>query len=117
MNDLNERLFKFSADSILFLLKIKNLPEYAIIKYQLTKASTSSGANYEEAQAASSKQDFLNKVRIARREMRESNYWLRIINRIQIGDIKEGARLADESEELKRILGSIASKVGKEISE
>jgi len=49
--------------------------------------------------------------------MRESNYWLRIINRIRIGDIKEGARLADESEELKRILGSIASKVAKEISE
>jgi len=52
MNDLNERLFKFSVDRILFLLKIKNLPEYAIIKYQLTKASASCGANYEEAQVA-----------------------------------------------------------------
>jgi four helix bundle protein len=61
MKDLNERLFKFSVDAILFLIKIKNIPEYSIIKYQLTKASTSSGANYEEAQAASSKQDFLNK--------------------------------------------------------
>jgi four helix bundle protein len=117
MNDLNERLFKFSVDSILFLLKIKNIPEYSVIKYQLTKASTSSGSNYEEAQAVSSKQDFLNKIRIALREMRESNYWLRIINCIQIGNINESIRLADESEELKKILGSIASKIAKEIDE
>ncbi|MGE5846835.1 MAG: four helix bundle protein [Ignavibacteria bacterium] len=117
MNDLNERLFKFSVDAILFLIKIKNIPEYCIIKYQLTKASTSSGANYEEAQAASSKQDFLNKVRIALREMRESNYWLRVINCIKIGEITEGTRLENESEELKKILRSIASKVAKDIDE
>ncbi len=52
-----------------------------IIKYQLAKSSTSAGANYEESQAGSSKADFNNKVRIALREMRESNYWLRIIKK------------------------------------
>ncbi|HVO76337.1 MAG TPA: four helix bundle protein [Ignavibacteriaceae bacterium] len=117
MIDLNERLFKFSVDAILFLIKIKNIPEYSIIKYQLTKASTSSCANYEEAQAASSKADFLNKVRIALREMRESNYWMRVINCIRIGDFIEGIRLQNESEELKKILGSIASKVAKELGD
>jgi hypothetical protein len=49
--------------------------------------------------------------------MRESNYWLRIINCIQIGNINESIRLADESEELKKILGYIASKIAKEIDE
>lgn len=56
--------------------------ELNVIKYQLTKSATSIGANYEEAQAGSSKLDFTNKVRISLREMRESNYWLRILKGI-----------------------------------
>ena len=53
-NDLNDRLFNFAVNTILLLQKIKNMPEIKVIKYQLTKSSTSSGANYEESQAASS---------------------------------------------------------------
>ena len=72
--DLNDRLFDFGIDIIFFLRTIKNNHETGIIKYQLIKASTSSGANYEEAQGASSKADFINKVNISLKEMRESNY-------------------------------------------
>ncbi len=83
-----------------------------IIRYQLTKSSTSSGANYEEAQAGSSKADFSNKVRISLREMRESNYWHRIIKEIKPNnlDITESIWLINESSELKKILGSIVQK-------
>src|ERR1035437_1225772 len=56
-------------------------PENKTIRTQLSKSACSSGANYEEAQSGSSKADFTNKVRISLREMRESNYWLRIIQR------------------------------------
>jgi len=49
------------------------------LRYQLAKSSTSSGANYEEAQGAISRADFKNKVHISLKEMRESHYWLRII--------------------------------------
>jgi len=59
-NDLTERLLKFAINVILFLRKIKNTEEYLIIKRQLIKSSTSSGANYEEAQGGSSKADFTN---------------------------------------------------------
>ena len=81
----------------------------------MVKSSTSAGANYEESQAASSRADFLNKVKISLREMRESNFWLRIINEIEAGRKDENSRLISESAELKNILGAISSKVGKEL--
>lgn len=111
-NELNERLFNFSVRTINFLKQLPNTPEFKIIRYQLAKSSTSSGANYEEAQAGSSRADFSNKVRISLREMRESNYWLRILKatlpeeKINI----ELEWLIQESSELKKILGSIVSK-------
>jgi len=108
--DLCERLFKFAVDVIRFLWKIKNTTEISVMKYQLTKSATSSGANYEESQAASSNADFKNKVKISLREMRESNYWLRILKELKIGELHKCNYLVDESEQLKKILGSIASK-------
>ena len=108
--DLCERLFKFAVDVIRFLWKIKNTTEISVMKYQLTKSATSSGANYEESQAASSNADFKNKVKISLKEMRESNYWLRIFKELKIGEIQKCNYLVDESEQLKKILGSIASK-------
>ena len=111
-NDLNERLFIFAVRCLKFIRILPNSAEYKIIKYQLAKSSTSSGANYEESQAGSSKPDFNNKVRISLREMRESNYWLRIINEINDSSTvqNEIALLIKESNELKNILGSIVQK-------
>src|SRR5690606_17778973 len=106
-NDLLQRTFNFGVDCINFLRKLPNNQEYQVIKYQLIKCATSTGANYEESQAGSSKADFNNKVRIALREARESNYWLKVIDKL--GDIKseELDRLLKESNELKNILASI----------
>ena len=71
---LGDRLFRFAIDALTFLGSLPKNSEAQIIRYQLAKASSSSGANYEEAQAASSKADFSNKMKIVLREMRESNY-------------------------------------------
>ena len=109
--DLDERLFEFAVRTIKYLRTIKISQEISVIKYQLSKSSTSSGANYEEAQAASSKNDFTNKINISLREMRESNYWLRICDKLKIGNEGELGFLLSESEELKKILGSISKKV------
>lgn len=110
--DLNERLFKFAVRTIKFTRVLPDVIEYKVLKYQLVKSSTSSGANYEEAQAGSSKADFINKIRIALREMRESNYWLRIIAKIDEAKNtdEEQKYLIKESSELKNILGSIVQK-------
>ncbi len=109
-NNLEERLFNFAVRCIKFLRTMPSASEFNVIKYQLTRSATSSGANYEEAQAGSSKADFTNKVRIALREMRESNYWLRILKGIGNEDNPELNSLIQESKELKLILGSIVQK-------
>lgn len=101
-NDLCERLFRFTIDVINFLKEIKSTPEIAVLKYQLTKSASSSGANYEESQAAISRADFKNKVSISLKEMRESNYWLRIFNELKVGDKKAIEYLMKESVELKK---------------
>jgi four helix bundle protein len=110
MNDLEERLFNFSVKTLSLLKKIKFSDVNKVIINQLAKSSTSAGANYEEAQAGSSKADFINKVNIALKEMRESNYWYRIIKAINIAPKVEVDLLLKESEELKKILAAILIK-------
>ena len=110
MRDLSLRLFEFAVRVLKFLPGIEKTPESMVIRFQLSKSATSSGANYEESQAGSSKADFNNKVRIALKEMRESNYWLRILKSILNKKDIELEKLIIESEELKKILGKIASK-------
>ena len=110
--DLSERLLCFAADVIKFCRILENSIENRIIKHQLIKASTSVGANYEESQGASSRADFSNKVKISLKEIREANYWLKVIERINSRDDcrEELAGLLDESEQLKKILGAICQK-------
>lgn len=113
--NLSERLFNFAVRLLKFLKKLPRTPEMNVIRYQLAKCSTSSGANYEEAQAGSSKPDFNNKVRISLREIRESNYWLRVINATLAYNKLDNdlLPLIDESSQLKKILGSIVTKTNK----
>ena len=106
---LGKRLFDFAVRIIKFCRTLPRGKEYEIIKYQLVKSATSSGSNYEEAQGAISKPDFYNKIIISLKEMRESNYWLRIIKKIKDSE-SELNILINESLELKKILGSISSK-------
>lgn len=106
-NDLQKRLFEFAVNVLKFLPNLPRAPEFNVIRYQLAKSSTSSGANYEEAQAGSSRADFNNKVRISLREMRESNYWLRIIKEtLTKAKIDEELEyLINESGQLKKNIG------------
>ena len=109
-SDLENRLFDFAIRCIKYIRTLPDTTEYKVIKYQLSKSCTSAGANYEEAQAGSSKADFNNKIRISLREMRESNYWLRIVKGISVEVSEELNWLIKESTELKLILGSICQK-------
>jgi four helix bundle protein len=109
---LGKRLFDFATTVIEYCRKLPKGKEYDIIKTQLVKAATSAGANFEEAQGAISKPDFINKINISLKEMREANYWLRIISGIGKTET-ELSLLLKESEELKKILGSIYSKASK----
>ncbi len=106
---LLDRTFAFGVDTLNFLLKIPNNKVYAIIIYQLAKSSTSSGANYEEAQAAESKKDFTHKIGVVLKEVRESNYWYRVLDALlpNSNSNKELQRLLNESLELRKIFTTI----------
>ncbi len=109
--DLCERLLNFAVDVILYLRTVKNTIETMDMKRQLVKSSTSSGANYEESQGSPTSPDAKTKIGISLKEMRESNYFLRILNQLKIGDVKRSEYLVKESSELKLILASIINKL------
>jgi four helix bundle protein len=117
MNEnLNERLFTFALNVLKFLPNLPKTPEMNVVRYQLAKSSTSSGANFEEAQAGSSKPDFNNKVRISLKrnegiklsvDFVTETSWLRIIKASLNDDElnKYLISLIDESNQLKKIFG------------
>jgi four helix bundle protein len=112
MKDLRERLFNFAVDVIKFSRTLSKSKENDVIIHQLIKSVTSAPANYEESQAAVSGADFKYKVSLALKEMRETNFWLRILD--AIGNYSNELKsLVNESEELKKILGSICTKISK----
>jgi four helix bundle protein len=109
-NELQGRLFRFALNVIKMLRILKGAADLKVISNQLIKSVTSSGANYEEAQAAVSRTDFGYKISISLKEMRESNYWLRLLGELYKSN-SEIESLIKESSELKNILGSISVKV------
>jgi len=109
-NDWLKRTFNFGISCLKFLRKLESNPENNLIRFQLGKSCTSIEANYEESQAGSSKADFTNKVKIALREARETNYGLRILKELNDNNDKSLELLIKESQELKNILGAIVLK-------
>ena len=109
--DLEERTFQFAKAVRIF---VKTMPKtMANIEdaKQLVKASGSVGANYREANEALSKKDFLLRMKISRKEAKESAYWLRLIH--ETNDLKksdDAKSLMSEAIELKKILSSIIEK-------
>ncbi len=62
------------------------------------------GANYEEARAAESDSDFVHKLQLALKELRESNYWLRLLVRAEVFPAERLNPLVDESNQLRALL-------------
>ncbi len=108
--DLEERTAKFGEKIIEFAKKI---PQNTITKpliTQLVKAGTSVGANYCEADDASTKKDFVHKIGISKKESRETKHWLRMISKA-VEWMTNGAKtLSNEAQELNLIFASIINK-------
>ena len=110
--DLEERTFIFTRGVALWC---KSLPKDIInIEYikQVVRSSGSIGANYIEANESLSKKDFAMRIRIARKEAKETIYWLQLLLSLNLGAAHEaeGKRLLGEATELKKILSAILSK-------
>lgn len=107
--DLEARTRLFSKEIIKVLLKInKNIINESIIK-QLVRSATSVGANYCEANAASSKKDFKNKIYICRKEIQETKYWLELIAQTNKEEIENFRKLWKEAHELTLIFNRIGT--------
>lgn len=109
--DLEERTFQFTKNVALFCKKLPKTISTAEYNKQVIKASGSVGANYIEANEALSKKDFVYRIKVCRKESKESAYWLRIIketNSMKYED--EATVLFDEAIELKKIFSSIIEK-------
>ncbi|MBM4023828.1 MAG: four helix bundle protein [Planctomycetes bacterium] len=111
--DLEDRTFAFARDVRAFVKGLKRTIANVEDGRQIVKASGSVGANYIEANEALSKKDFLMRIRICRKESRESRYWLRLVDTCD--DQKQETRrqaLSQEATELMSIFGAIVRKNG-----
>jgi len=107
--DLEERTAKFGENVIKFC---KTIRETAITKSlinQLVRSGTSIGANYMEANGASSKKDFANKIFICKKETQETKHWLRMLAASTMDKGDEIRKLWRECQELTLIFQKIAS--------
>jgi len=109
--DLEERTFNFAKSIFYFIDTLPKTIVNSEITKQVIRSSGSVGANYIEANEALSKKDYAFRVKICRKEAKETLYWLKLMN-IKGEDVsKKQQTLIDEGTELMKIFGSIIEKV------
>jgi four helix bundle protein len=109
--DLEERTFEFALATRRFVKRLPKTIANTEDARQLLRSSGSVGANYIEANESLGKKDFAMHIRIARKEAKESRYWLRLIDAED--DVvleRERQELINEAVELRKILSAIESK-------
>lgn len=109
--DLEERSYEFARKVRAFLNKIPKTIQNIEDGKQLIRSSGSVGANYIEANDSLGKKDFLMRIKISRKEAKESRFWLRLLNvngNLEVE--KEQKDLIQEAKELMNIFASIMRK-------
>jgi len=109
--NLEERTAKFGENIMKFCKSIKDNTETKPVKNQLIKSGTSVGANYCEANNASSKRDFRNKIFISKKEAQETKFWLRMSAAVVPEKTDEARILWQEAHELTLIFQKICDSV------
>ena len=109
--DLEDRTLEFAKRVRVFVKQLKKTIANTEDAKQLVNASGSVGANYIEANEALSKKDFVMRIKICRKEAKESRYWLRLIDSDDQSELeRERITLENEARELTHIFGSIVTK-------
>lgn len=106
-NVILEKTYNFSIRIVkLYKYMVSNQNEFTLSK-QILRSGTSIGANVEEAIGGITKKDFISKLTISYKEARETHYWLRLLKDTGYMDIDKHESLAQDCEEILRILYSI----------
>lgn len=108
--DLESRTKKFAVRIIRLSTALPNTPEGIVVRNQLTKCGTSTGANYREANRSRSKADFKNRISICESEASETQYWLEIIVEMEWLSWDKAKPAYEECSELLAIFTSIGKK-------
>ena len=107
--NLEERTFQFAKRVHDFVNSLPRTLSNTEVGRQLVRSAGSVGANYIEANEALSKKDFLVRIKICRKEAKESCYWLRLVGCKDEQEPEKG-KLVQESTEIMKIFGSIVEK-------
>ncbi len=98
---LQNRLIDFSIAVWNGVLELPQSNSMDRLSDQLVRSATSVAANYAEARAAESRRDFVHKMQICLKELRETTVWLEVVRRLNDPDLPD--HLAEECDELTRV--------------
>jgi len=113
--DLEQRTLIFSEYLIEFCSVVPQGSINTPIINQLIRSGTSIGANYSEANSASSKKDFKNKIYICKKEAQETEYWLKLVLKANPSLIDSINKLRNENSQFILIFGKILSTINNRI--
>jgi four helix bundle protein len=111
--DLEERTFLFAKDCRFYVQKLHKTTSNIEDSKQLVRSSGSVGANYIEANEKLGEKDFSFRLKIARKEAKETKYWLRLLQELNPEHKDTSESLLYEVEELRKILSAIITKTSK----
>jgi four helix bundle protein len=111
--DLEKRTTEFGKSVVRLCQKLPPNSVNNRLIDQVIGAAGSIGANYREANDSLGKKDFLQRIKIARREAKESLHWLELILEANNEKLADVSPLLKENEELKNILSAIINKIEK----
>jgi len=109
--DLEDRTLEFAKRVRLFVKKLPRTVGNIEDGKQVIRSSGSVGANYIEANESLSKKDFFMRIKICRKEAKETEYWLHLLDTNESPELGIGRKeLIQEATELRKIFGSILEK-------
>lgn len=108
--DIHERIFNFVTRVLNLTKNLPKTTQNIIFINQITRSSTSIGANDQEADGAMSRKDFFHCYTIVKKETKETNYWLKIISIINPSYSQSLESLIKEGKEIEAIVSAIVEK-------
>ena len=104
-DNLSERFITYGINTVRLCVSLQRSAVEKHLGNQLVRSGTSTGANYEEACGAQSRADFIHKLHLVLKDLRESNYWLKIIEGSRPKKIENIEKIINETEEFSKIIG------------
>lgn len=108
--DIHKRIFNFVVSVLKLLKLLPKTQQNLVFINQITRSATSIGANDQEADGSSSRKEFFRSLTIVKKETKETNYWLKIIEEVNPGYKNQMQALIQEGHEIEAIISSIIQK-------